>query len=299
MKSKIIITLLSVIIFAQFVFAKGVGTTMFQILQMPMTAYDAALANTYVSGEVSALSNPSLIPFFFRSLTLSHVVYLENMRYSVGDINLPLGGRSGINFSFCYFDSGDMDRIKESGNSYKTGGTFNATDKVFNLSYGTRLGSVFSAGLSLKYVEQNIDDVSYSNYLFGLNGLCFLSNTVFVTAGIQNFGSDVKGYSMPTSLYCGLTATVNETTTWVIQADDYYNEDLCEFKIALEKKVDKLAMRFGYIIPSKEYNGTNNSFITNLTLGLGIDLTNFIVDYAWLPKGDLGNVHMFTVRINF
>ncbi|MBQ4178828.1 MAG: hypothetical protein II598_03680, partial [Elusimicrobia bacterium] len=67
MKSKIIITLLSVIIFSQFVFAKGVGTTMFQILQMPMTAYDAALANTYVSGEVSALSNPSLIPFLFRS----------------------------------------------------------------------------------------------------------------------------------------------------------------------------------------------------------------------------------------
>lgn len=299
MKSKIIITLLSVIIFTQFVFAKGVGTTMFQILQMPMTAYDAALANTYVSGEVSALSNPSLIPFLFRSLTLSHVVYLEDMRYSVGDINVPLGSRSGINFSFCYFDSGNMDRIEESGGSYQTDGTFNANDKVFNLSYGTRLGSAFSAGLSLKYVEQNIDDVSYSNFLFGLNGLYFVSNTVFLTVGLQNFGSDVEGYSMPTSLYCGLTATLNETTTWVIQVDDYYNEDLCEFKVALEKKVDKLAMRFGYIVPSKDYNGTNNAFITNLTLGLGIDLTNFIVDYAWLPKGDLGNVHMFSVRVNF
>ena len=58
-------------------------------------------------------------------------------------------------------------------------------------------------------------------------------------------------------------------------------------------------MRFGYVVPNKDYNGTNNSFITNLTLGLGVDFTNLIVDYAWLPKGDLGNVHMFTVRINF
>lgn len=299
MKSKIIITLLSVIIFTQVVFAKGTGTTMFQILQMPVTACDAALANTYIASEVSSLSNPSLIPFLFRSITLSHVVYLENMRYSVGDINIPLSSRCGINFSFCYFDSGEMDRLETSGNSYKTNGTFNANDKVFNLSYGTRLGSSFSAGLSLKYVEQNIDDVSYSNFLVGLNGLYFISNTVFCTAGLQNFGSDVKGYSMPTSLYCGLTATANETTTWVFQIDDYYNEDLCEFKIALEKKVDKFAMRFGYVIPNKDFNGTNNSFITNLTLGLGLDLTNFIVDYAWLPKGDLGNVHMFTVRINF
>lgn len=299
MKSKVIITLLSVIIFAQFVFAKDVGTTMFQILQMPVTAYDAALANTSVSGEVSALVNPSLIPFLFRSLTLSHVVYLEGMRYSVGDINVPLSGKSGINLGFCYFDSGDMDRMKESGGSYKTNGTFSANDKVFSLSYGTRLGSMFSAGLSLKYVEQNIDDVSYSNFLVGLNGLCFVSNTVFFTAGIQNFGSDVKGYSMPTSLYCGLTATLNDNTVWVFQLDDYYNEDLCEFKIGLEKKVDKLAMRFGYVVPSKDYNGTNNAFFTNLTLGLGLDLSVFVIDYAWLPKGDLGNVHMFTVRVNF
>ncbi len=299
MKSKIIITLLSVIIFTQFVFAKGTGTTMFQILQMPTTACDAALANTYIANEVSSLSNPSLIPFLFRSVTLSHVVYLEDMRYSVGDINIPLSSRSGINFSFCYFDSGDIDRLETSGNSYKTKGTFKADDKVFNLSYGTRLGSAFSAGLSLKYVQQNIDDVSYSNFLVGLNGLYFVSNNVFLTAGIQNFGSDVKGYSMPTSLYCGLTASLNETTTWVFQLDDYYNEDLCEFKLALEKKVDKFAMRFGYIVPGKDYNGTNNAFITNLTLGLGLDLTNFIVDYAWLPKGDLGNVHMFTVRVNF
>ena len=52
-------------------------------------------------------------------------------------------------------------------------------------------------------------------------------------------------------------------------------------------------------MPSKDYNGTNNAFFTNLTLGLGLDLSVFVIDYAWLPKGDLGNVHMFTVRVNF
>jgi hypothetical protein len=299
MKSKIIITLLSVIIFSQFVFAKGIGTTMFQILQMPMTAYDAALANTSTSGEMSALSNSALIPFLFRSLTMSHVVYLEDMRYSVGAVNVPLNKNSGINFSFCYFDSGEMDKTLDDNGRYKEDGSFSANDKVFNLSYGTRIGESLSVGLSLKYIQQKIDDVSYSGFLAGLDGLYFISNDVFVTLGIDNFGSDIKGYSVPTKLYCGLTGNFNETMTGIVQFDSYYNEDLSELKLAIEKKVDKIDMRFGYIIPSKEYNGTNSPVLTNLTVGLGINFTSCFIDYAWLPKGDLGNVHMFTLRINF
>ena len=133
----------------------------------------------------------------------------------------------------------------------------------------------------------------------GLNGLYFFTSTTFVAVGIDNFGGEVKGYSMPTKVYCGLTGNVNETTTGTIQIDDYYNEDICEIKVALEKKLDKLALRGGYVIPTKKYSGTNNSFVTNLTLGAGLDFKFLVIDYAWLPKGDLGNVHMFTVRINF
>ena len=299
MKSKIIITLLSVIIFTQIAFAKGVGTTMFQILQMPMTAYDAALANTSISGEQSALSNAALIPFLFRSLTLSHVVYLEDMRYSVGDINVPLSENSGINFSFCYFDSGKMNKILDDDGRYKEDGSFSANDKVFNLSYGTRIGDSLSLGLALKYIQQQIDDVSYSGFLTCLDGLYFVTNDIFFTAGIKDLGSDIEGYSVPSKFYCGVTGAFNETTTGIVQYDNYFNEDLYELKLAIEKNVDNFSIRLGYIVPNKNYSGTNNSFLTNLTAGLGLKFTGFFVDYAWLPKGDLGNMHMFTLRINF
>jgi hypothetical protein len=285
--------------FSQFVFAKGIGTTMFQILQLPTNACDAALAGTSSVGDYSALSNPSMIPFLSRSLSLSHVVYIENMRYSVADINVPLNDKSGINLSLCYFDSGKMDRTIENGESYTFDGEFNATDKIANLSYGTRLGNSFSVGLSLKFIEQKIDDISYSSFLVGVSGLYFVSDFVYFALGINDFGSDVKGYSMPTDLYCSLTGNLNDTTIGVIQVDNYYNDDLCELKLAVEKKVDNFSMRFGYVVPNKDYNGTNNSFATNLTLGLGLNITNFFIDYAWLPKGDLGNVHMFTVRVKF
>ena len=156
MKFKFLIVFLSLIICAQNIFAKDVGTTMFQILQMPTNAYDAALAETSISGETSSLSNPSLVPFAPRSITLSHVIFLEEMSYSIGDINFPFNERSAINFSFCYFDSGKMDRTIESGDSYITAGDFNATDKVFSLSYGQIFGKSFSAGASIKFIEQKI-----------------------------------------------------------------------------------------------------------------------------------------------
>ena len=299
MKLKFITLLLLLMIFTQIVWAKDIGTTMFQILQLPTNAYDAALANTTTSDELSALSNPVFIPFLSRSINLTHVMFLENMKYSVGNVNLPISDKSGINFGFCYFDSGKINRTIESGDSYITDGDFNTTDKMFSLSYGRLIGNSFSFGAIVKFIEQTIDDTSYSSFLVGLDGLYFLSNNVFCTLGIDNFGSDVKGYSVPTNIYCGLTANMNETTKGVVQLDNYYNESLCELKIALEKKIDNVAMRFGYIFPTKDYDGTNNSFASNVTLGLGLDFKIIVIDYAWLPKGDLGNVHVFTVRVNF
>lgn len=299
MKLKFVVILLSLIIFTQIVCAKDIGTTMFQILQLPTNAYDAALANTTGSDELSALSNPALIPFLSRSITLTHVMFLENMKYSIGNVNVPITDKSGINFGFCYFDSGKINKTIENGDSYITDGDFNATDKMFTLSYGKIFKDSFSVGATIKFIEQKIDDISYSSFLVGVSGLYFFSNNVFCTLGIDNFGSDVKGYSVPTDIYCALTANIDETLKGIVQLDNYYNENLSELKLAVEKKIDNVSMRFGYVLPTKDYDGTNNSFATNLTLGLGIDFKIFVIDYAWLPKGDLGNVHVFTVRVNF
>ena len=281
-------------------FAKGIGTTVFQILQMPTSACDAALANTTVSGEDSALQSPAIIPFVPRSIILTHAIYLEDTKYSVGAVNIPFNDKMGINVSFCYFDLGSMNKTIEYNGGYSEIGEFNANDKVVNVSYGTKLGDKFSAGLSLKYVSQSIDDVSYSQIAGGVSGLYFFSDSTFLNAGINNFGPDVKGYSLPTNLYCGIVGPISDKSTGIIQIDDYYNDDFFDLKAAVETIFgDIFVLRFGYIFYSNDYRGTNDSIITNLTVGAGLKIKGFFVDYSWLPKGDLGNVHMFTVRVNF
>ncbi|MBQ3834889.1 MAG: hypothetical protein II816_05175, partial [Elusimicrobia bacterium] len=169
-----ILSLLLILSVSSVVLAKGVGTTMFQILQLPASAYDGALAYTTVGGEYSAIQNPSIIPFLQRSVILTHAVYLEDTRYSVGDVNLMLNDNSGINFAFYYFDYGKIDRYIESGIGYEKSGSFNPSEKVLNISYGRRMNRNLYAGASLKYIGQTIDDVSYSGYAIGFSGMYFI-----------------------------------------------------------------------------------------------------------------------------
>lgn len=297
---KKIITVILLVFLAQICRAKGIGTTMFQILQLPASAYDAALANTTGAGETSALSNPSIIPFLKTSIVFTHAAYIEDTKYSIGDINIMLSKNSGFNFGFCYFDYGSMDGFVEYGDGYISNGTFSSNDKVFNLSYGTKVYKAFYSGLSLKYISQTIDDVSYSGYAASLSGLVFFNNNTFCSFGINNLGANIKGYDLPTNLFFSLSSEIDETVLIVIQIDDYYNDELFEFKIATEKSFDDIFfVRFGYVAPTKNYGGSNNGFITNLTLGAGLKFKNFFIDYAWLPKGDLGNINMFTLRVTF
>lgn len=301
MKLKIYIILSFVVMCTQFVFANGIGTTMFQILQMPTNAYDAALANTSSMGDNSVLMNSSLIPFVKKSIILSHAIYLQDTKYSIGAINIPLKSNSGLNISFCYFDIGNIDKTLEYDDRYKYDGSFNVNDKYLNVSYGRKIGQKFSAGLSLKYIRQNIDDISYSGMAASLSGLYFFSKDTYFNLGINNFGPDVKGYALPTNLYCSIVGNIGEKSVGIIQLDDYYNDEIINFKIAAETCFeDVLFIRLGYnIVLNKNYEGTNNDFITNFTLGAGLKFNKFFIDYAWLPKGDLGNIHMFTLRIEF
>lgn len=297
-----ILTLFLILSVSAVGWAKGVGTTMFPILQMPASAYDAALAYTTVAGEYSAIQNPSIIPFLKRSVIFSHAAYLEGTRYSVGDVNLMLNEKSGLNFAFYYFDYGSLDRYLESGDDYVKSGSFNPNEKVLNISYGRKFNRNFYYGASLKYVGQTIDDVSYSGYAIGFSGTYFITNNMLLSSGINNLGPRVSGYDLPTNFYLGFSGEVDQEKGVLVaaQLDAYYNDEVYELKLACEKQYDDLFfLRFGYVVPLENHNGTNNGFITNLTLGAGLKYKGFFVDYAWLPKGDLGNVHMFTLRVDF
>ena len=294
---KVIIILLFVLFFCGYSFCDGQGTTIFQTLQLPLTAYDASIANTFVS----AISSPATVPFLQNSVILSHAIYLVDTSYTVLGGNYNINEKSGINFSFLYFNYGSMDKYLDDGSGgYIRQGSFEANDKLFLVSYAQNFNDKISCGLSLKYLTQTIDDVSYNGYALHLSGLYFINDNFFVIAGLNNIGPKVEDYNLPTNVYLGLSGYLTSQLLAIGQLDNYYNDCITELKLALEYKPVKIFLcRFGYAIPIQKEVADENELITNLTLGVGLQFSAVTVDYAWLPKGDLGSVHMFSFIYKF
>ena len=298
---KVIIILLFILFFCDYSFCDGQGTTVFQTLQLPLTAYDASVANTFISGTSSALNNPAIVPFLQKAVILSHAIYLADTNYTVLGGNYNLNDKSSVNFTFLYFNFGSMDRTFDDGSGgYIKQGSFDANDKMFSLSYARYLNDKITYGVSAKYVTQTIDDVSYGGFALHLSGLYFIDNNFFIIAGVNNIGPKIQDYNLPTNLYFGLSGYLSSQLTFVGQLDNYYNDCISELKLALEYEPLKIFLcRFGYTIPVKKEFADENELITNLTLGLGFKFSSVSVDYAWLPKGDLGSVHMFSLTYKF
>lgn len=298
MKIKILsLLLLFFLVCADISAGNGIGGTAFQILTIPMNASDAALSNTNIANLSSVTSNPAVIPFAPYMLVLTHAVHIENTGYSAACFNVPINKNSGIGVSVVYFDMGTLTRMSETGIEQ---GTFGANDKVVTLSYGLKFNESFAAGISAKYLQQKIDDVSYSGYAASLSGLYLISDTFYIGSGINNFGSKVNGFELPTDFYLAVTGNVSENSSVVAQFDSYFNDDINDLKLAAETKFENLRFRIGYRFPlvKNEVDDTTE-FISNLTAGLGLNFDFLSVDYAWLPKGDVGTTHMFSILIKF
>lgn len=292
---KIVLLMFTVLLYSH-ALAGGAGTTAFQVLNIPMFAYDASLANI----NIIQSQNPSLIPFNSYSFTFTQVLHLVETKYSVASVSLPVSQYSGLGVSVILFDYGSMPRTYSNGSGgYIEDGQFGATDKVVTLSYGLSLSDSFSGGLSMKYLKQEIDDVSYTGFAGSVSMLYFADRNFTIGTGLNNFGEKIGEYSLPTNLYLAISGNVSEKTSLIAEIDNYYNDDLYELKLAAETGFEKLMFRIGYTFPLKKQSfvDTNSSTITNFTLGIGLNFDFLFIDYAWMPKGDLGNIHMFSVMV--
>ncbi|GAB1401531.1 hypothetical protein MASR1M68_04420 [Elusimicrobiota bacterium] len=284
-----------IILFYCNAFAGGAGTTIFQVLNIPTTAYDASLSNINIIRQ-----NSNLMPSDWYEFNFTQGFHLVDTKYSAACANLPLSKYSTFGISVVYFDYGNIPRTYSDGlGGYIENGQFGASDKVFSLSYGLRMSKKLSGSVAVKYVKQDIDDTSYSGFAVDANARYFIKKNVAIGSGISNLGSKVNGYSLPSDFYLGIFGNVTKRTKLIAQIDNYYNDDLYELKMAAETGSEKLRLRIGYDFPLKKQNffNANDNIINNFSFGIGLNFDFLILDYAWLPEGQLGNVHMFTVGI--
>jgi len=131
----------------------------------------------------------------------------------------------------------------------------------------------------------------------------FLNNGMFAGEwqfgfGLTDAGVKVKGFDLPTGAYINYGKWFNKKVFWTAELISYLDQTSAA-KTGFEFNVyDTVFIRTGYChqMQDQQLGAVPD---VNVTAGLGIKINNIILDYAWLPQGDLGQTHRIALTVRF
>ncbi|MDD4005427.1 MAG: PorV/PorQ family protein [Elusimicrobiaceae bacterium] len=285
--------------------AGGAGTTAASFLKIDPSAREAALAGavTALTDDSPALINynPALIAAAdYKQLSFTHTgwlsgVQLESLSYAHPHKKTLTFG-AGIN----YLHTPDVPKTDASGNPL--GSSFNSADGVFSLGVANRFHENIFAGASFKTIRQSMDDRNATAFA-GDAGLLVRYEAVALGLAVSNFGSELKLYEqespLPLTYKAGLSVKAGENFTLLGEADKP-SDTVPIIRAALEYSA------YGVLVPSDRYSlrlgyrtSTAESAGPGFTIGAGMRLKRFSLDYCFVPMGDLGNTNRISISVGF
>lgn len=284
------------------------GTTVMQFLNLGCGARAAGMGEAYcaVADDTSALYwNPAGISRMRTAeLSLSHSIWLADVNYSFAGFALPVGKHSGFGASLTYLSMDSMEKLDNTGSNY---GSFRPYDMAGGLSYS--IGSEhLSAGLTVKYISQNIDDTDIESAAADIGVLWLMpGGNTRLGGSIRNIGPKASAksgtgsakYALPLTARAGISRRILDSLS--VSADAIMPVDADPSgAVGLEYKLDVkqhlgLAVRAGY---QTETAGNFDS-LSGLSAGAGVSINGLGFDYAWTPYGELGSTHKISMKIAF
>jgi hypothetical protein len=284
-----------------------VGTTGFNFLKITPSAKQAAMAGASIGLESD--NSLSGIDFIYNpAATAQKSIITAGYLAYVADIGIGVVGYSrpspfsflksgGISIS--YLNSGTIKRTDIAGNEL---GTFSVSYLNLNAAGNINLANDLNAGLGLKILYGSIDSFS---------GLGFASDFGFryhptikgLTLGliIKNLGYQIKSFNterdkLPLDIGIGAGYNISENINFALDIHKPIDNSIL-FNLGVEGWVNRyVALRGGYNSLGKDYKTGGGSDIFNgLSVGLGIKVSKYQVDYSFTPMGDLGRLHHITL----
>lgn len=177
-----------------------------------------------------------------------------------------------------------------------TNGTFGVHDYAVAVHYARRLGTGWSVGAAAKYLRSEIDDVSASGFAVDLGARYRVNDDWTLGASVVNLGQGLKFIRDRSDLpLTGRLGAAWNRGRWLATADlILLHEESLEGAAGIEwRPVDLLSLRAGY------KTQLNNDLGEGLTAGLGLHVSNFTIDYGYVPFGPLGDAHRVSARFSF
>jgi hypothetical protein len=199
------------------------------------------------------------------------------------------------------FNDKDDDGVKDPGELYIEHpiqiGSFDDVEEGFFVTYGAKIGEKFSAGLNLKYIRQLLAENSSTGWGVDVGGLYEVLDGFKVGFNLQDVTK--------TKLKWDSISKHEEIIPTSMKFGAAYTKDISEIKsiITLSWSLDtKYGTEMQYGVEWWLMNavalrvGLNNN---ELTVGTGLRLATFQVDYAFIGHDDLGNTHRISTSVRF
>lgn len=215
-----------------------------------------------------------------------------------------LGKRGSVGGGIVYFSHGTQTNYDALGDR---AGSFSPSDIAFSLTCARRFWDILAVGAGLKVIRSTLETESAAAVAVDLgaqavNVLRLADAPLDLGLSLSNFGSPMKlgGAEQPLPLHLrgGVLWHLNPVVSASIDGNLPIDDDPY-VSLGVEAR-----MKTGSLIASLR-SGFNQKYSRGLegfagaTAGAGLDLGRFGVDYAWVPFGDLGQIHRATLALRF
>ena len=280
------------------VYAADTGSAFLKI--MPSARLQGmGTAGVALSGETQVVySNPAgLVAIEGLEMSAGHVTLAENSRLeNIALSHKALGGRMA--YGFTYVSYGELESRDTVGNLT---GNFTASDMALQAGYARQFGKL-AFGAALKGVRNRIENESGTGFGFDA-GAQLRSGILRFGAALLNAGKsgrvETQSVDLPTTISGGASA-VMKNITLSAEARRNIPEKRTVLSGGLEAALLKaLYLRAGYSRDTTNKGVENTDNMKGLSLGFGIKLGQYRIDYAYLSQGELGGNQRFTLTAKF
>lgn len=287
--------------------AKNAGTRGSEFLAIDAGGRHVALGGTYAAyghDVFSAHGQPAAIA----DATPERAGYFEEVGFQynewVQDISQQYLGFSGSlgpgRWALTVNVLGASDIVRTTDDAFgrfgATNGTFGVQDYAVTGYFARRMGSRWSVGAAAKFLRSEIDDVSASGFAFDLGARYRASEQWTLGASVVNVGQGLKFLRDRSDLpLTGRVGAAWHRGSWLATADVLFaDRESVEGAAGLEwRPVDLISLRAGY------KTQLNSDLGEGLTAGVGFHVSNFTLDYGYVPFGPLGDAHRVSAGIRF
>lgn len=297
------------------------GTSGFQFLKINVDARSAGMGGSNVADAMDGASlylNPALAvqasqnqfylghTAYFADIDLNYASYIHKYRnYAVGA-------------ALMYLDSGVMNETNEF-NPFGTGRTFRTVHMAASLTFSQELTSLFSYGVTLKYLDERIEEIQAQTIVFDVGFFYKVGDSGLRFAiGLNNFGldadpsgetvrrtlegevveKDFERVSPPTTFSIGAAydAFSNESFDVIVTGAVINPSDNAE-RLSLGTEVVYLKqffLRTGY-----EF-GVDEAILPSFGVGFNVPIMKYSVglDYGFTTRERLGSLHRIALKFN-